>query len=400
MNHYDPADKILDLQNFGEFGGINPSITDSSTFTFLQAETMEELFEIEKEGCYLYSRHTNPSNKYLSDALAAMEGTEAAHVSASGMGSISSVLMHLCHKGDEIVSARTVYGGTYAFMKNFLPRFGVNTHFVDMTNLDAVRAAIKENTKVLYTEAISNPLLEVANMPELSKIAKEHGIKLVVDNTFSPMIMSPKALGADVAVHSLTKFINGTSDAVGGVACGEKELIAGMMDVNAGSSMLLGPVLDGLRSASMLKNLHSLHIRMKQHSKNAAYLAERFEQLGLRVFYPGLKSHPQHELMKELYNEEFGFGGMVMIDAGTEAKSYQLMEHMQNSNIGYLAVSLGFFKTLFSNPGGSTSSEILEEEMAEMGLSDGFVRMSVGLDNDIERTYEKMEASFKAVGLV
>lgn len=164
--------------------------------------------------------------------------------------------------------------------------------------------------------------------------------------------------------------------------------------------MLLGPVLDGLRSASMLKNLHSLHIRMKQHSKNAAFLAERFESLGLKVFYPGLPSHPQHELMKSLYNEEFGFGGMLMLDAGTSKKSYELMEHMQNANIGYLAVSLGFFKTLFSNPGGSTSSEITEEERDQMGLSDGLVRISVGLDNDISRSFDKMVGCMKEVGIL
>ena len=399
MSHK-PADEILDLQYFGEFGGVNPSITDSSTFTFLQADTMEELFEIEKEGCYLYSRHTNPSNKYLADALAALEGTEAAHVSGSGMGSISCVLMQLCGQGDEIVSARTVYGGTYALMKHFLPRFGIKTHFVDMTDLEAVKNAINDNTKVLYTEAMSNPMLEIADLPKLSKIAKEANIQFVVDNTFSPMVLSPMDHGVDIVIHSLTKFINGTSDAIGGVACGSKQLVNNLMDVNSGASMLLGPVLDGLRSASILKNLHSLHIRMKQHSKNAAFLAERFESLGLKVFYPGLPSHPQHELMKTLYNEEYGFGGMLMLDAGTSKKSYELMEHMQNANIGYLAVSLGFFKTLFSNPGGSTSSEITEEEKDQMGLSDGLVRISVGLDNDISRSFDKMVECMKEVGIL
>jgi methionine-gamma-lyase len=399
MSHK-PADEILDLQYFGEFGGVNPSITDSSTFTFLQADTMEELFEIEKEGCYLYSRHTNPSNKYLADALAALEGTEAAHVSGSGMGSISCVLMQLCGQGDEIVSARTVYGGTYALMKHFLPRFGIKTHFVDMTDLEAVKNAINDNTKVLYTEAMSNPMLEIADLPKLSKIAKDSNTQFVVDNTFSPMVLSPMDHGVDIVIHSLTKFINGTSDAIGGVACGSKQLVNNLMDVNSGASMLLGPVLDGLRSASILKNLHSLHIRMKQHSKNAAFLAERFESLGLKVFYPGLPSHPQHELMKTLYNEEYGFGGMLMLDAGTSKKSYELMEHMQNANIGYLAVSLGFFKTLFSNPGGSTSSEITEEERDQMGLSDGLVRISVGLDNDISRSFDKMVECMKEVGIL
>jgi methionine-gamma-lyase len=394
---YRPANSIQDLQFFGEFGGVNPSIEDSSTFTFLKAQTMEELFEIEKEGCYLYARHTNPNNRYLSNALAAMENTESAHCAGSGMGSISSVLLQLCSAGDEIVSSRTIYGGTYALMKNLLPRLNIKTRFVDITNLEAVENAITPNTKVLYCEALSNPLLEVSDLPKLGALARKKGIKLVVDNTFTPLLITPAKFGADVVIHSLTKFINGTSDAVGGVACGSKELISSMMDVNSGTSMLLGPVLDGMRSASMLKNMHSLPVRMERHSRNAQFLAERFEQAGLKVRYPGLKSHPQHELMDSLMNHEFGFGGMLTLDMGTLEKANQLMESMQHENLGYLAVSLGFYKTLFSAPGSSTSSEIPEEEQVKMGLSHGIVRFSIGLDQDIERTYDRMMACIRKV---
>jgi methionine-gamma-lyase len=397
---YNPADKINDLQYFGEFGGVNPSITDSSTFTFLRAETMEELFEIEKEGCYLYSRHTNPSNKYLSDALALMEGTEAAHVSGSGMGSISGVLLQLCSAGDELVASRMIYGGTYALMKNFLPKFNIHTRFVDFTKPETVEAAITPKTKVLYCEMLSNPLLEVTDLPAIKAIATKYNLALVVDNTFSPMIFSPAQMGADVVLHSLTKFINGTSDALGGVACGSKEFIRSMMDVNHGASMLLGPVLDGFRSNQILKNLHSLHIRMVQHSKNAQYVAERMQEDGLRVVYPGLKNHPQHELYTRLMNPGFGYGGMLVLDAHSPQKANELMELMQDNNVGYLAVSLGFFKTLFSNPGGSTSSEIPEEEQKAMGLSHGMIRFSIGLDMDIARSYKKMHACIKEVGLL
>ncbi len=394
---FNPANEIQDLQFFGEFGGVNPSIEDSSTFTFLQAHTMEELFEIEKEGCYLYARHTNPNNKYLSNALAAMEGTEAAHCAGSGMGSISSVILQLCSAGDHIVSSRTIYGGTYALMKNLLPRFDINTDFVNINDFKAIEKAITKKTKVLYCETLSNPLLEVADIPKLSAIAKKHKLTLVVDNTFTPLVFSPAKMGADVVVHSLTKFINGTSDAVGGVTCGPKTLIAGMMDVNSGTSMLLGPVLDGMRSASMLKNLHSLPIRMERHSRNAMYLAERFEEMGLIVRYPGLKSHPQHELYTQYMNDEFGYGGMLTIDMGTLDKANQLMEMMQHENLGYLAVSLGFYKTLFSASGTSTSSEIPEEEQKEMGLSHGLVRFSIGLDQDIERTFKKMKGCIQYI---
>ena len=392
MPDFNPADTIQDLQYFGEFGGVNPSISDSSTYTFLSAKTMFDTFEGNADGCYLYSRHSSPMNLYLSKALAAMEGTESANVAASGMGAITSVLMQLCASGDEIVSSRTIYGGTYAFMKNMLPKWGIQTQFVDGTKLDVVEAAINSKTKVLYCETVSNPLLEVCDIQRWAELAKKHHLKLVVDNTFSPLSVAPAKMGADVVIHSLTKFINGSSDTVGGVVCASQEFINDLKNVNNGAMMLLGPTMDSLRAASILKNLRTLHIRMKQHSHNAMYLATRFENDGLKVVYPGLKSHPSHTLYASMINKEYGFGGMMTIDVGTLNKANQLMELMQNRNLGYLAVSLGFYKTLFSAPGTSTSSEIPIEEQKEMGLSDGLIRFSIGLDNNIERTYQMMKA--------
>ena len=241
--------------------------------------------------------------------------------------------------------------------------------------------------------------LEVSDIKAISEIAKKYNLKLIVDNTFTPLIFSPKEMGADIVIHSLTKFINGASDTVGGVICADAKFIHQLIDVNYGASMLLGPTMDALRANSILKNLRTLHVRMNQHSKNAYYLAEKFQELGLKVFYPGLPTHPQHELMKSLMNEEFGFGGMLMIDVGDMEKAYKLMESMQINNIGYLAVSLGFYKTLFSAPGASTSSEIPEEEQREMGISEGMVRISVGLDNDIERTFKKIKSCMQEVGI-
>jgi len=383
---FNPADNIQDLQYFGEFGGVNPSISDSSTYTFLAAKSMIDTFEGNLED--------------LGQALAAMEGTQAANVSASGMGSISSVLLQLCAQGDHIVSSRTIYGGTYAFLKNFTPKFGINTSFVDITDLDKVRASITENSKILYCESVSNPLLEIADIRALSKIAKEYNLSLVVDNTFSPLQISPVVLGADVVIHSLTKFINGTSDTVGGVICGTNDFIESLRNVNDGASMLLGPVMDSLRAASVLKNLRTLHIRMKKHSKNALFLAQKFEMDGYKVMYPGLKSHPQHELYKSLYNQEYGFGGLLTLDAGSLEKADELMELMQKRNLGYLAVSLGFYKTLFNAPGTATSSEIPLEEQKEMGLTDGLIRFSIGLDNDIERTYTDMKYCLESLEIL
>ncbi|WP_452220856.1 aminotransferase class I/II-fold pyridoxal phosphate-dependent enzyme [Lacinutrix salivirga] len=397
---FKPANNIQDLQYFGEFGGVNPSISDSSTYTFLSAKTMFDTFEGNADGCYLYSRHSTPSNLYLGEALAAMEGTETANVCASGMGAITPVLMQLCDAGDHVVSSRTIYGGTYAFLKNFTPRFNIKTTFVDITKLEVVEAAITPNTKVLYCESVSNPLLEVADIKGLAKLAKKHNLKLVVDNTFSPLSVSPAKLGADIVIHSLTKFINGSSDTVGGVICGTQEFIDDLRNVNDGACMLLGSTMDSLRAASILKNLRTLHIRMQQHSYNATFLAEKFQDLGLKTVYPGLASHPSHELFKSMMNEKYGFGGMLTIDVGSLEKANTLMELMQEKNLGYLAVSLGFYKTLFSAPGSSTSSEIPEDEQAEMGLSDGLIRFSIGLDADIERTFTMMKNCMIEVGVL
>lgn len=385
------AQKLQDLHYFGEFGGVNPSISDSSTYTFLSAKKMFDTFEGNTEGCYLYSRHSSPSNLYLGEALAALEGTETANVYASGMGAISAVIMQLCEAGSHMVSSRTIYGGTYALMKNFLPKLAIDTSFVDITNLEKVEESITKNTKMLYCEAISNPLLEIADIRSLSRLAKAYGIPLVVDNTFSPLSISPVHLGADIVIHSLTKFINGSSDCVAGAVCASTEFCLSLKDVNNGAGMLLGSTLDSLRAASILKNMRTLHIRIKKHSENTLYLAQKFQKDGLKVAYPGLSSHPGHNTMKDQMNPQYGFGGLMTLDVGSLDKANALMELMQKENLGYLAVSLGFYKTLFSAPGTSTSSEIPLEEQEEMGLTDGLIRFSIGLDNNIENTYQRMK---------
>lgn len=393
MKKFNPAQAIQDHWVFGEFGGVNPSVTDSTTFTFLHAEKMKDLFEHELEGCFLYARQTEPMNQFLSKTLAEMEGTEEAIVTASGISAIVAVAMQLCNAGDEIISSRKIYGGTYALFKNFLPRFGVTVKFVEISDLEAVESAITKKTKYIYTETLSNPLLEVANIPGLSKLAHSYNLKLVVDNTFTPLVFSPAKQGADIVIHSITKYINGASDVVAGCICGSKELIYKMTNATEGVMMLLGSVLDSLRASSIRKNLHTLHVRMKQHGKNALYLAQKLEEAGMKVFYPGLSSHPQHELMTQLMNPDYGYSGMITFDAINEHRAVELLESFQKNKVGYLAVSLGFYKTLFIAPGKSTSSEIPEEEKINMGLSDGFVRMSVGLDEDIEETFERMKKS-------
>jgi methionine-gamma-lyase len=396
----DATTRIFDLLQFGEFGGVNPSITDSSTYTFLNPDDMTETFLGHSHGCFLYSRHWNPSNKYLADALAAMENTESAWVTASGMAAITCAILQICSSGDHLITSVTTYGGTYAFLKNYLSKFNIDVSFIDITNLRGIEEEVRTNTKLIYTESITNPLLQISDIPALASIAAKYGIKLLVDNTFSPLIIAPADLGADIVVYSLTKFINGKNDCVAGAICSDQKFIDDLTCVNNGTAMLLGPVLDPLRSSGILKNIHTLHLRLRQHSKNAMFLAERLKELKLKVIYPGLPEHPQHQLMKKIMSNEFGFGGMMALILDSSKTASRLMKKMQQEQVGYLAVSLGYFKTLFSCSGKSTSSEIPEDIQKRMGLREGLIRFSVGLDNDIENTFKRMKKCLKELKII
>ncbi len=395
----DPATRLQGSLHTDNLFGVNQSISDSATFSFHDGKEMTDTFHGEHQA-FLYSRHWNPTNLELSKALAAMEGSESAWVTSSGMAAITCAVLQLCKTGDHIVSSMTTYGGTFAFFKNWLPQIGVEVSFVDISNLDEVEAAIKDNTKIIYTETMTNPLLQISDIPNLSKMAKANNLQLVVDNTFTPMIFSPLSLGADVVVYSMTKFINGKNDATAGAICASQDFINSLIDLNDGTAMLLGPVLDTYRAANIHKNLFTLHIRMKQHSHNAAFLAKAFKEIGLKVNYAGCSDHPQHELMKSMMNTEYGFGGMISIDLGTAERASDFMALMQERGVGYLAVSLGYFKTLFSNSGSSTSSEVPEEFQKKMGLSEGLVRYSVGLDNHIEETFEVIKSCLVDLKLI
>ncbi len=397
---FDPASNIQHLRQNDQYGGVNPSITDSSTYTFHHADDMEETFLGHMEGCFLYSRHWNPTNKNLAQAVAAMEDTESAWITASGMAAITCAILQVCSAGDHIVTSITTYGGTYAFLKNYLPKFNIEVSFVDITKIDQVEAAIQANTKIIYTESVTNPLLQVSDIPKLAELAHRNNAVLIVDNTFTPMIISPFRLGADIVVYSMTKFINGKNDCVAGAICGSKKFVDDLSNVNNGTAMLLGPVLDPLRSASILKNIHTLHLRIKQHGSNAMILAKALSDAGLRISYPGLENHPQHELHTQMMNAEFGYGGMLAIDFGTVQKANVIMQKMQEAGIGFLAVSLGYFKTLFSCSGKSTSSEIPDSVQHEMGLSQGLVRFSVGIDNNIEQSLNLILGICKEEGVI
>lgn len=405
MRRYNPEQALFNAKReFGEHGGVTPSISRSSTFTVMDPAYMPEIFAgirgPEKNGCFLYSRHFNPTTAVFSRYMAAMEGTESAQATASGMAAISCTLLQLCRQNDHIVASRTIYGGTHALLDKLLPEMNIDTTFVDPTDIKAFQKAITPQTKVLYVETMANPTLEIANLPELADLAHSHGAKLVVDNTFTPVLVSPFQLGADVVVYSLTKFISGASDMIAGAICADKEFIYALKDLHTGRAMLLGPTMDPYTAFDLIQRLPHLPLRMREHSRRAMVIATHLEQMGVAVTYPGLPSHPQHGLFSEILNQGYGFGGVLTVDCVTRQQAEHFMNILQNDEqFGYIAVSLGFYDTLMSCSSSSTSSEIPPEDQSEMGLSPGLVRVSIGYTGALQERVKQMERAVTAAGL-
>jgi len=405
MRQFDPEQAMVETRRvFGEHGGVVPSIERSSTFSVLEPGTMPEIFAGEKTpeagGCYLYSRHFNPTVNVLARYLAAMEGTEAGICTATGMGAITVAILQICKMGSHLVTSNTIYGGTHAFIKEVLPEMGVESTFVDPTDHAAIEAAIQPNTKMIYVETMGNPKLNIAYFPALAEIDEAHGVYLVVDNTFTPVMVSAKELGADVVIYSLTKFVNGASDLMGGAVLGEKEFIFELMDLHTGRAMLLGPTMDSRVAFDITQRLPLLPLRMREHCRRTQIIAEAVAEMGVEVSYPGLKSHPQHELLSSMVNESYGFGGLLTVDCHTLEKANELMSVLQNKEkFGVIAVSLGYYDTLLSCSGSSTSSEISAEEQSKMGLSPGLVRISIGLTGSLKNRIDQMKRALIEVGL-
>lgn len=401
MPKHFPEQSIRDIQHFGEEGGVVPVIDVASTSTFLDPADMERTFSGELQGCYLYSRHSNPTVNIFGQKVAAMEAAPAALGVASGMAAISSTIDQLFRnsgkKGGHLITSRTVYGGTYALFKNVLPHRNIDVSFVDVNDLKAVEAAIRQETQIIYAETLSNPLLSVCDIKALSVIAKKHNLKLVIDNTFTPMMIQPLRLGADVVIHSCTKYISGSSDFIAGAIAGSKEFISSLIDVNLGSVMLNGPVMDPRIAHELYLRMDHLGVRMSAHSKMAQFFAEKMEQEKLPVIYPGLKAHKQHELMNSMMNPQFGHGGILTLECRDADEARVLATKLQNEKFGLYAVSLGFSRTLMSCSAKSTSSEIPLEEQKAIGLSQGLLRFSIGFIGEPDVMWEKFMKSYKSL---
>ena len=374
------------------YGTLAMPIYQTSTFIFDSAEQGGKRFALEEAG-YIYTRLGNPTTTVLENKIAALEEGETAVATSSGMGAISSTLWTVLKAGDHVVTDKTLYGCTFALMCHGLTRFGIEVTFVDTSNLDEVKNAMKKNTRVVYLETPANPNLKIVDLEALSKLAHTNPNTLViVDNTFAtPYMQKPLKLGADIVVHSVTKYINGHGDVIAGLVVTNKELADQIRFV--GLKDMTGAVLGPQDAYYIIRGMKTFEIRMERHCKNAKKVVEFLNKHPKieRVYYPGLETHPGHEIAKKQMKD---FGAMISFElkGGFEAGKTLL----NNLKLCSLAVSLGDTETLIQHPASMTHSPYTKEEREAAGITDGLVRLSVGLENvediiaDLEQGLEKI----------
>ena len=373
-----------------KYGSVNVPIFQSSTFEFESAEEGARCFLGESSG-YIYTRLGNPTIKVLENMVAELEGGFGGIGTSSGMGAINTVYMALLSKGDHIVSSDAVYGPSRVIMEEHYSRFGVESTYVTTSDISNIKAALKPNTKVLYIETPANPTIEITDIKACAEIAREHGLILVVDNTFSsPYLQRPLELGADVVLHSMTKFINGHADIVGGMVVAKSE---GLYKKLRSMMISLGCNLDPHQSYLVIRGLKTLAIRIERAQQNAQKIAEFLENHPKVewVRYPGLKSHPQYELAKKQMD-----GPGALISFGLKGGFEAGKTLMNNVKVSILAVSLGGVESLIEHPASMTHSKVSQEDKLKAGITDGLVRYSAGIEDindllwDLEQALEKV----------
>ena len=366
---YVPADNML---------ALTPPVHMSSTFVFPDTATGSALFAGETEG-HVYSRISNPTVSLLECRMANLEGAEAGLATASGMGAISATLWTLVKPGDEIITDKTLYGCTFAFMRDGLSRFGVRITHVDLREPENLKSAISDQTRIVYFETPANPNMRLVDIAAIAAIARDAGALTIVDNTYAtPLLTRPIELGADFVLHSATKYLGGHGDLVAGIVCGRAEPIHDIRMI--GVKDMTGAVMAPLTAMLVMRGLKTLQLRVARHSESGLKIAEWLESHPAiaAVHYPGLPSHPHHDLARRQMS---GFGGMIAFelnggfDAGTAM--------MDRLTLIQRAVSLGDAESLIQHPASMTHSTYSREERLEHGISDGLVRLSVGLE-DVE----------------
>ncbi len=358
-------------------GEHSEPIFPTSSYVFASAAEAAARFSGEEPG-NIYSRFTNPTVRTFEDRLATLEGAECCVATSSGMSAILATCIGLLKMGDHIVSSRSIFGTTTVLFTNFMAKLGIETTFVDLSDLESWKAAVRPETKLFFLETPSNPLTEIVDIKALSVIAHEHDCLLAVDNCFcTPALQQPLKLGADIVIHSATKFLDGQGRCVGGAVLGTKEIVG--TDVY-GFLRTAGPTMSAFNAWVFLKGLETLSLRMKAHSENALQLARWLEQQDAveRVYYPGLESHAQHELAKQ---QQSGFGGLLSFELkGGKKAGWKLIDATQFISI---TANLGDTKTTITHPGTTTHGRLTPEQKQEAGIADGLIRVAVGLE-DIE----------------
>lgn len=372
-----------------EFHEHSEALFLTSSFCFDSAELAEEGFANADKG-FIYSRFTNPTVSMFQDRLAALEGGEACIATSSGMAAILTTAMAHLQAGDHVICSRSVFGATIQLFSNILGRFGITTTYVDLVDPKSWQSAVQKNTKLFYLETPSNPLTEIADIEAIAAIAKKAKSLFVVDNCFcTPALQKPLALGADVVIHSATKYLDGQGRVVGGAIVGKKDFINGKVFPYVRTA---GPTLSTFNAWVFLKGLETLELRMKQQSQNALALAQWIEkQAGVeRVYHPGLKSHPQHALAKRQQKE----GGAILsfVLKGGKRAAFRLINQTKLCSI---TANLGDTRTTITHPATTTHCRVSPEARKEAGIVDGLVRIAVGLEN-VHDLMNDLKGGFKA----
>ncbi len=336
---------------------------------------------------YEYARTQNPTRRALEQNLAALEGGRTAHCFASGMAAIDT-LMKLLQSGDHVIVSSNTYGGTFRLFERVLRPFGLDFSYVDTTEAAHVEAALQPNTRMIFIETPTNPIMAIADLEGIGQLARAHGLRLVVDNTFmSPYFQRPIEWGADIVVHSTTKYLNGHSDSVGGVVVTTRPEDAERIGFLQNAA---GAILSPFDSFLILRGTKTLAVRMRQHDENGRQIAAFLDEHPkiVRVHYPGLPQHPQHERAKRLMT---GFGGMIAFETGSLAAARAVLD---NVRLCALAESLGGVETLISHPATMTHASVPPEQRARLGITDGLVRISVGIE-DVEDILADLDAALQ-----
>jgi len=349
-------------------------IFTTSSFVFSSAAEAAARFSGEQPG-NIYSRFTNPTVRVFEQRLASLENAECCVATASGMSAITATILGLLSTGDHIVSSRSIFGTTTVLLTNIIARLGIETTFVDLSDLGAWEDAIRQETKLLFLETPSNPLGELVDIAALSEIAHKHGCLLAVDNCLcTPALQKPLNLGADIVIHSATKYIDGQGRCMGGAVCGTNDVVG---EGVFGFLRSAGPTMSAFNAWVFLKGLETLKLRMTAHSAAALELAEWLEQQPevKTVYYPGLQSHPQYELAK---TQQSGFGGVVSFELnGGKDESWRLID---STRLLSITANLGDAKTTITHPATTTHGRLTLEQRSEAGISDSLIRVAVGLE--------------------